>query len=244
MPQKISSKIIDIDFKVDDLLLSGVLHLPSIENPPLIIGCHGLGADKESPKQIALAKAVNALKMAYFRFDHRGCGESEGDFVKVTTLNGRCRDLRASAEMIQSRYNIADRVGLFGSSMGGTVCLATAGDLNADAIVTLAAPVRLGQKPVPSAPEDDSPQLPLEFYKNNLPFDIADRLTGLHNILVIHGEADTVVPITNAHEIYAQASEPKQRLYFKDGDHRISNPRHQQQFIEAAAKWFASRLMA
>ncbi|MBR9980379.1 MAG: damage-inducible protein CinA, partial [Desulfatitalea sp.] len=55
--------------------LTGTLHLPDVERPPVVIGCHGLLADRRSPKQIALASALGRLGIAYLRFDHRGCGD-------------------------------------------------------------------------------------------------------------------------------------------------------------------------
>ena len=84
MLQKDEQKIITFD--VDGLKLSGILHLPEQSPVALIVGVHGLMADKNSPKQIALAKRVTSIKMAYFRFDHRGCGDSEGVFNEQTTL--------------------------------------------------------------------------------------------------------------------------------------------------------------
>ena len=123
-------------------MLKGYLHLPPVTNPPFVIGCHGLFSDKNSPKQIELAKHCNRLNMAYFRFDHRGCGESKASFEAVTSLDGRCTDLKAAANMLRTRDDLGDQMGLFGSSMGGSVCLAVAGDLAAHAVVTWAAPIR------------------------------------------------------------------------------------------------------
>lgn len=78
----------DIQFAADGFRLKGTLHLPAADNPPVVIGCHGLLSDRSSPKQIALAEACNALGLAFFRFDHRGCGESTGRLEAVTSLEG------------------------------------------------------------------------------------------------------------------------------------------------------------
>ena len=64
---------------------------------PLVVGCHGLLSDRRSPKQTALAGACQRQGMAYFRFDHRGCGESEGRLEEHTTLEARCSDLLSRA---------------------------------------------------------------------------------------------------------------------------------------------------
>ena len=45
----------DITFSCDDFELKASLHLPPVGRPPVVIGCHGLLSDRNSPKQIALA---------------------------------------------------------------------------------------------------------------------------------------------------------------------------------------------
>ena len=131
----------NISFSADGLKLSGVLHLPADSRPPLVVGAHGLLSSASSPKQIALAHQCNHLGIAYFRFDHRGCGNSEGNFDLITSLEGRCKDLVAAVEAVNAELDTRG-LGLFGSSMGGTVCLSAAEDLAADAVVTFAAPIR------------------------------------------------------------------------------------------------------
>ena len=82
-----------ITFLSGGFRLKGVLHLPSAENPPLVIGSHGLESSGDSPKQIALAEKCNKAGIAFFRFDHSGCGNSEGNFPEVTSLESRREDL-------------------------------------------------------------------------------------------------------------------------------------------------------
>ena len=124
-----------------ELTLTGTLHLPRVEAPPTVIGSHGLFSSGDSPKQLALAKRCTAHGIAFFRFDHRGCGRSQGDFGRVTSLDSRMDDLRCAVQLIRDHRDTGNRIGLFGSSMGGAVCLALAKSLGARAIVTVAAPV-------------------------------------------------------------------------------------------------------
>ena len=84
---------ININFESDGFLLKGMLHLPEADLPPIVIGSHGLLSNSYSPKQITLARECNANGIAYFRFDHRGCGQSNGVFNEVTSLEGRRNDL-------------------------------------------------------------------------------------------------------------------------------------------------------
>jgi len=234
----------EIVFSSDNFLLKGHLHLPPADRPPVVLGSHGLFSDKNSPKQIQLAQQCNRNKIAYFRFDHRGCGRSKAPFEEVTSLEARCTDLKAAAKMLRDRKDIGAEVGLFGSSMGGVVCLATARYVKADALVTWAAPIRsseIGENKASPARRGETAASDHPFKKN--PFDISDQLSGIRNILIFHGNADETVPLSHAQEIYEGVSQPKQLVVFSQSDHRMSNPTHQKDFIRQATAWFYMNLM-
>ena len=92
-----------IHFTYDGHRLTGTLHLPpNAARPPVVIGCHGLLADRRSPKQIALANALGRLGVAYLRFDHRGCGDSQGHLSAEHLLDDRCRDLYHAMQTLQT----------------------------------------------------------------------------------------------------------------------------------------------
>jgi alpha-beta hydrolase superfamily lysophospholipase len=218
--------------------LKGYLHLPPVNHPPFVIGCHGLFSDKNSPKQVELAKHCNDLNMAYFRFDHRGCGESKAPFETVTSLDARCTDLKAAAKMLKTREDLGDSMGLFGSSMGGTVCLSMAGRLQAASVISWAAPIRSADLLQKHAGTSDGSDVP--FKKN--PFDICNQLADLQNVLIFHGDADETVPLSHAAEIYERVAEPKKLVVFPQSDHRMSNRVDQQSFLREASLWFQTFL--
>ena len=236
------SIIKDISFFSDGFKLKGNLHLPLANRPPVVIGSHGLFSSSSSPKQIALAGQCNRFGIAYFRFDHRGCGSSEGKFEGVTSLEARCRDLADAVAVITGRSDTGDRFGLFGSSMGGTVCLSVAGELGADALVTFAAPVRSRtlENGFPMSENSDTPGIFLDAQKRR--FDITARLPVICNILIFHGEADDIVPVSHADEIYSLVKQPKKLIKQKLGDHPMSNEAHQKVFIREASLWFRQGL--
>ena len=231
-----------ISFKSDGFTLNGILHLPPAPRPPVVIGAHGLYSSSNSPKQIALAKYCNRLGIGYFRFDHRGCGASEGNFEAITSLDARCKDLTDAAAIILRSEDTGSQIGLFGSSMGGTVCLNVANDLSVDVLVTFAAPIRsrIGQKGSPRNEITDIPEIFLDSRKRA--FDISNKLPNIGNILIFHGDADTVVPVSHAEEIYKLARQPKKMFKQKLGDHPMSNPAHQKVFIREASHWFKKGL--
>jgi uncharacterized protein len=226
-----------ISFVSDGLKLSGVLHPPDAPPVAVIVGCHGLKADKHSPKQLALASRCMAERMAYFRFDHRGCGASEGVFEEHTTLANRRADLIAAVQTAKRATGADLPIGLFGSSLGGTVCLAAAQEVNPFAVVTLAAPIQSRSVRMPA----DSPaSLINDLVANRLSFDIRPSIRSIHHILVIHGSADETVPTENAHSIYDLARPPKEKIILPNGDHRISERSQQNRFIDTAVRWFVT----
>ena len=238
------TRIKDIIFTCDGLELAATLHLPAVKRPPVVIGCHGLFSDRNSPKQIALAQECTRHNLGFLRIDHRGCGDSQGEFNAVTSLESRCRDLIMAIELMKASTKIGEGIGLFGSSLGGAVCLAVAGEKDPGPIVTIAAPVRSRHirdaVEHPPAHHQNGPQFDIK--KES--FDISDKLCRVSNILLFHGDKDTVVPPDHAREIFQNAADPKKLIIQKNGDHRMSDPEHQREFIQEASLWFQSGLLA
>ena len=232
----------DVNFTADRFNLRGTLHLPQSPSPPVVIGCHGLLSDRTSPKQVALAKACNRLGLAFFRFDHRGSGESEGRLEDHTTLDNRCSDLLHAIRHLTGRADLGKRVGLFGSSMGGAVCLRVAAQADIASLVTFAAPVRSQPLKIadPHAEMDPGRARMAAVLRED--YDLGAELKKLRNIMVFHGEADDVVPVAHAHEIFQRAAQPKRLVIQPRGDHLMSDPRHQQEFICEASLWLSRGL--
>jgi len=226
--------------------LRATLHLPAQAEPPFpaVIGVHGLLSNRQSQKQIALARRCTARGMAYLRFDHLGCGESEGDLARDTSLSGRVADLRAVWADLAGRDIIAaERMGLFGSSFGGTVCLAVAARQPVEAIVTLAAPLR-SRPLLDLPPEKMPPTLPAAFKDPHHQFDLASRIPAVAHLLCCHGAQDETVPAAHAREIAELARNPKELMLIPNGDHRISDPAQRETLLERAQAWLSQQLIS
>ncbi len=229
-----------ITFYSDGLRLSGTLHLPVVASaPPVVIGSHGLFSNSNSPKQIELANKCNACKIAYFRFDHRGCGNSEGDFDQVTSFKGRCHDMINAIKIIMARDDTAGQISLFGSSFGGAVCVSMGDLFNIASIVTFAAPVLLS-KSILKAVDYAAKASPFGIAntEKKINFDISSILSKTSNILLFHGDADDVVPFSDAMKIYKKAEWPKKLIKQIRGDHMMGNKQHQKEFSREAVIWF------
>jgi len=118
--------------------------------------------------------------------------------------------------------------------MGGTVCLSTAGQLTADTMVTFAAPVRSDL----TGSQSQMSRSEIVFDAARRQFDITEGLSAVNNILIFHGDADDVVPVSHAREIYSLAGQPKKLIVQQHGDHPMSNPIHQKEFVREASAWF------
>ena len=237
-------RIQNIDFISQGFLLKGVLHLPDTKNPPLVVGSHGLEGSKESAKQTVLAKLLSESHMAFFRFDHRGCGQSQGDFIKDTSLEKRTIDYIAAVNHILSLNKTSRDIALFGSSMGGATCInawekLSLMDLRLCGAVLCASPVRSRSiENIPTGANGNRPALPLSFFEKNLLFDILDKAENLSNVLIFHGDADTIVPVSNAHDIFIRAKEPKRLIIQKAGDHQMTAGKDQVQFEKETLSWY------
>ena len=232
---------IEVIFWSGEHRLFGLLHLPDKPRPPVIIGSHGLFGTADSAKQVALAKACVNAELGYFRFDHRGCGRSRGDFLRVTNLSGRVQDMLAAIDTITSRKDTATDFGIFGSSFGGSISIKVFGLRPSTALVLYAAPVRSTDIDPGRAQPPDKAALALS-RSQGLRFDVAVEMTVLRDVLVFHGATDEVVPYQHAIEIITAATEPKKLITLPKGDHRMTDPVHQQLFITETIRWLRDRL--
>ena len=104
--------------------------------------------------------------------------------------------------------------------------------------MTVAAPVSLNHINPPYITDPANQPRLQSLDKDRLFFDVSDRLSGISNILIFHGDQDEVVPFSNALEIFQKSEKPKQLIQQKSGDHSVSNPVHQEEFLHHAVKWF------
>ena len=231
-----------MSFLSDGFRLSGTLHLPDADQPPLIVGSHGLLSSSRSPKQMDMAGRCCDCGMAFFRFDHRGCGDSDGDETDVTDFGGRCRDMKCAVDFLRNQFDPNSKIGLFGSSFGGAVCLSAASPVGADALVTVAAPLSRATLIEASGGVVPAGLTAKQALSPRFNFDLTEQLAAIHHVLIFHGEKDTIVPVSNARTLYEKAARPKKLVIQDNGDHVMSLARHQETFMMEAAEWFSAYL--
>jgi len=234
--------------------LSAVLHHPAHPPHGAAILCHGMESAKNSEKLIFLAQSLAERGILAMRFDFRYVGESSGKFADIT-YSGEVEDLQAAYDLIQRR--LPGKTAIFGSSMGGTVALLfTAQEPNVAAVTTLAAPMH---------PENFPNRVltPLQLLRwrergyttyngQRLNVSLLDDLERLNvpeaarrihcPVLILHGDADEVVPVTEAYELHECLTSPKRLTIFNNTDHRFSNPEVMQQAMTDALDWLTEHV--
>ena len=235
--------------------LSGVLHLPASAAPRgAVILCHGMESNKNSDKLVFLGEALASRGILALRFDFSYVGESSGKFEDIT-YSGEVDDLRAAYALVQRRN--AGKIAILGSSMGGTVALLFAAEQPAiAALVTVAAPVHPEQFPKRTLTAQQIEQwrnrgftfyngqrlnvsLLLDLEKINVP-EAAARIDC--PVLIVHGDADEVLPVKEAYELHGRLTNSKQLLILQGGDHRLSDAAIMERAIAEALDWLTKHV--
>jgi pimeloyl-ACP methyl ester carboxylesterase len=235
--------------------LVGILHEPDrSEAASAVILCHGMESNKESAKLVAMSRELAAKGILALRFDFSGSGESEGKFEEMT-YSGEVEDLRAAYEVVM-KYR-PKKIGVLGSSMGGTVALLFAAEeQNVAALVTIAAPVhpeRFSERL--STPEDTEQwraQGFIEYHGRRLNVSLLHDLEVLDvpkaarkiscPVLVIHGDKDDIVPVEEGHELFAELAAPKRLCIIEGSGHRLTEPAHLQKALADSIDWLTQNL--
>jgi dipeptidyl aminopeptidase/acylaminoacyl peptidase len=80
------------------------------------------------------------------------------------------------------------------------------------------------------------------FYDDAKEYDAAQAMQGLSNCLLLHGEADELVPLSHAETLYLAARSPKHLEVFPGGDHRFTDPQHRRRAMQMSLEWFQKYL--
>jgi uncharacterized protein len=229
---------------------------PSMLYPAVII-CHGIPGSgtarpPHDPGYEKLAEGLTSEGIAAVVFNFRGCGDSGGDF----DMAGWVRDLEAVLDKILNTPHIdPTRVMLLGFSGGGAAAIRVAADNPAVySLAVVGTPAHFGIF-------EKDPSKILEDFRNrgiirdagfpsstdrwiNAFADIEPRrwiaqFRGKH-LLIVHGDADEVVPVEHAREIYEHAPAGVATLTIVPGGlHRL---RLDERCVKILEDWFLQSL--
>ena len=235
--------------------LHGVLHHPSGKSlKGAVILCHGMDSDKNSEKLILLGRKLADQGVLALRFDFAYVGESSGKFEDIT-YSGEVEDLRAAYMFVQDRQ--PGKTAVLGSSMGGTVALLfAAAEPRVAALVTVAAPVhpeRFPSRVLSAAQLQEWRDRGFTFFNGRrLNVSLLEDLERLNvpesarnvlcPVLILHGDADEVVPVEEAYELHECLTGAKRLSVLNGADHRLANPVLIQRAIEEALGWLTEHV--
>lgn len=211
--------------EVDNQRVEGVVHRSDTDN--WIFFCHGFGSNKEGSYKKRCEFLKKEKDYNCVRFDFRGNGESEGDFID-SNLSSRIKDLRAVIDHFDPEKCI-----VFGSSFGGKVAFHAALEDERIRKVIGKAPVTYNSimdkfraavenkgrfeyiegKPIDSGFFDDFDEFSFKDVEENLE----------KPVLIVHGGADTTVKLENSLRAVENVDFDMTLLKLKGEKHKFSD---------------------
>jgi dipeptidyl aminopeptidase/acylaminoacyl peptidase len=229
----------EIRLKADGLELVGELYVPSRDqvHPALCI-CHGIPATPPDPTDrgyTLLAQRFCHAGFATIIFNFRGTGRSEGNL----DILGWSRDLHAAIDFLYNLKEIDKTCFcLLGFSGGAAVSVYTAAqDSRVSTVVTCACPAdfrSLSQRETPldtiqrfrqigAIRDKDFPPSKEDWQKGFetiTPINWIDKISP-RPLLLVHGDADELIPLEHAQRLYRKAGEPKELEIIPGAKHRM-----------------------
>ena len=155
--------------------------------------------------------------LSIFIFDYRGYGESTGGPPRERLVYEDAE--RAWTYLVRERRIQPSDVAIYGHSMGGAVAIDLASrHPDAGGLITESTFPSI----VDAADGTLFTWLPLRLIVTER-FDAASRIRSVRvPKLILHGEADTMIPVRLARRLYDAAADPKQLAVIAGGDHEGS----------------------
>lgn len=205
---------------------------PSDTSLLVVIG-HGVTGNKDRPWALGLANAIEEAGMNALRFSFSGNGESEGKFEDCT-ISKEVKDLKAIINAAEDEG--FHRICYAGHSMGGAVgVLSAVKDERIGLLISLSGMVYT-KKFCETEFGDQTPGKGCMWEDEDCPLsqEFVDDMNKIDNILaktekievpwlIVHGDADDVVPVDEGREIYRAAYEPKDLVILEGVDHVYSD---------------------
>lgn len=220
---------------------------PGTRRDVLVILAHGLTGNKDRPQLVALAEGLSARGWPCLRITYPGNGGSQGRF-EDSCISKEIRDLQAVLDVVPAEVKVA----YVGHSMGGAVGVLTAArDLRIRVLVSLAGMTHAAD----FAKREFAGVTPGEGFiwdDGNFPLSrtLVDDLNSLGNTLaaaaavtqpwlLIHGDADDLVPIQDGRDAFAAATCEKRWLEIAGAGHSFDESSYPQ-LVEAVDPWLTA----
>ena len=240
----------------DGLKLAAEVYIPAGNRPHLALCiCHGIPAVAYNPEDrgyAALAEKFCASGFFTLIFNFRGTGKSQGNF----DISGWSRDLQAALNFLYCLEEVdRNHICLLGFSGGAAVGVYVAAhDHRVSSLVACACPANFGlllsqEKVISSLQhfrdigiirDKDFPlslQEWLRGFETISPIQWIDKISP-RPLLLLHGDADEVVPVEHARQLYQKAKEPKELRMIPGAKHKL---RLEERAVSIALDWLKTR---
>ncbi len=229
----------EVRLQADGFGLAGELHVPSQGKVrPALCICHGIPAGPPDPNDkgyTVLAQQFCHAGFITLIFNFRGTGKSQGNL----DILGWTRDLQVVLDFLYALQEAdKDHICLLGFSGGAAVSVYTAAhDPRVSLVVTCACPAdfrSLSQRETPldaiqrfrqigAIRDEDFPPSIEEWQRG---FEIVSPIKWIdmispHPLLLVHGDADELIPLEHAHRLYHKAKEPKELKVIHGAKHKL-----------------------
>ena len=245
-----------VRLRSDGLQLVCRVHVPRGDKAfPVLCVCHGIPGAPHNPQDKGYAALAQEFCRAGFLtviFNFRGTGESQGNL----DITGWSADLLTVIDFVCSVEEADEsRLTLLGFSAGAAVSIYVAAqDTRVSSLAACACPADFGFLASPeTAPStiqhfrdvglirDDrfplSNEAWIDGFRAISPVQWIDRISP-RPLLLVHGDADELVPLEHAHRLYQQAKEPKELVVIPGAKHRL---RLEQKAMAAVLRWLEAR---
>ena len=175
-----------------------------------------------------LALAHHRTGANIFIFDYRGYGESQGS----PSEKGTYLDSRAVMEYLSSRSDVdQNRVAFLGHSLGAAVAV--------ELSITQPPMAMVLVSPFASVRDMAPPFPPVRWLVRNH-YDSISRIRGLNvPVLVLHGDLDEIIPISQGRKLYEAANEPKRFQVLEGAAHNDTYAAAAEQYWAAIESFLA-----
>jgi len=247
----------EVYLEVDGLKLAGELYIPHPVNSPApaLCICHGIPAAPHDPADRGYAVLAQRFCSAGFItliFNFRGAGRSQGNLDMI----GWSHDLQAAIDFLSSLKEVDKTcLCLLGFSGGAAVSVYVAAhDPRVSLLATCACPAEFTSlmkkeeihsaiqhfREIGAIRDADFPSSAegwLDGFETISPIHWIDSISP-RPLLLVHGDADEVVPLEHAHRLYQKAEEPRELVIIPNALHRL---RLEEAAMAAVLNWLKAK---
>ena len=217
--------------------LQGILSIPETKKFPVVIVCHGYASSTESKTRTVLSEFLVGKGVACFGFDFTGCGSSRGELSDLTISRG-LEDMGAAFNYVKNFESSDGKIGLVGSSFGGSVAILFAAENPVD-VLALKSPASdydgLKEIPIIEKPET--------FFQDAAQYDVYAAAEKINSpTLIVHGGRDADVPPEQSVKLFSRLKCEKKLKLIASADHRYSSEKDFSLLLREISQWILRKL--